>query len=891
MKKKIFILIITIMMFSTTAFANEQAYRAILVNSMNNADFPSASNLSGSALKEEIHQIIDVASYYQFNTVVFEVRPQGDALYQSKHFPTSAFLTKKQGDFTMFNPLQYMVKYANSKEIVVYPSVNLFTIGSSQTVLDKKNFASKYPEKTRTINGTIYLDPTDESVRQLIADGVSEIMKKYNVPGVLLSGLNQELLEHFPTLPENIVDISNRIHKKNSGKSLGITVSKQSMPYLESAITNQNFKFIFADIDAPVLETQLYQKELAYWNKISETTGIAVVPQNKVSEQDDRIHMNLTLQQQSQNQFKGYAFNHYTSFTQNNKASDEFLTMQTGNTYTQTSLSAIPRKLAITRPTKNLTTTLEQYFIMGTSDPSQPLFLNGKELDRKSKSGVFGAHINVSVGENIVSVKQGNESVSVTITRQVSSGTPSKISKITANSVVPKFNDFVRNGSVFKASCIAPAGSTVTAQLGTQIITLKQVAAASDGVPAKFTGEFIINSNIAQNAVEKIGQITYAMNGSTVTTDAALFVAGADANVVVKVNAYMASVLTDYKTQGKFTTTLTENIMDIATSSIDDYFELKSGGYIEKQDVDILTGNNTVLNQATGISFTKKDRQETFTLKGVKTAPYHSSFDGTTLKVTLFYVENPQDISVEDSYIFSSANKQVDGNRVTYTLTTKQPNLLWGYSVEPNQEGDFILYCNRKPELSKTKGKPLEGISILLDAGHGGNDPGALGVTGKKGINEKELNYEVTNAVKIRLEQLGANVSTTSTMENRVLLDERIQIAQKIKPDFLISLHHNSLPESTDAYKVTGTEVYYHTPALSETLSKNMLNQVTGILNRKARGTFESYYYITRITFAPSLLLEIGYVPNPTEFEQMSEYLTIYKTALGVSQAIIDTLA
>lgn len=891
MNKKILMLVIAIMMFSTTVFAKEQTLNAILVDSINNADFPSTTNLSGSALKEEIHQIVDVASYYQLNSVIFEVRPQGDALYKSKHFPTSAFLTKEQGNFTMFDPLQYMVKYAQSKKIGVYASVNLFAVGSSATVLDNKNFAAKYPEKTRTINGTIYLDPADQHVQELIADGVIEIMKKYKVQGVLLTGLNQEIFDEFPSLSKNIADICNQIRKKNMDKSLGITIFKEDMELLEPIITKENFDFMLVNIESPAIETHAYENELAYWKKIMQTTGVTVVPRNKINDKDNRIDMNLTMQYQLQNQIKAYAFDHYSTFIQNKQASDEFLTMQTGNSYTKTSLGPISTKLAITRPSKNLTTSLEQYFIMGTSDPNKPLFLNGKELDRKTKSGVFGAHIKLLNGANTVTIKQGNESVSVQITRQVSSGTPSIISKISANSVTPKFNDFVRNGTVFKASCIAPAGATVTAQLGTQVINLKQVASASDGVPAKFTGEFLINYDVAQNSVKEIGTITYAMNGSKVETDGTLFVAGANADVVVKVNAYMGSVLTDYKKQGEFTTTLTENIRDIATTSVDDYFELKSGGYIKKQDVEILTGSNAIFNQASGVSFAKKERQETFTFKGIQTAPYHSSFDGNTLKITLFYVENPQDISVEDSYIFSGVNKEVNANSVTYTFTTKEPNLLWGYNIEQNQDGDFMLYCNRKPQLSKVKGKPLEGISILLDAGHGGNDPGALGVTGEKGTNEKDLNYEVTNAVKIRLEQLGATVSTTSTIEKRVLLDERIQIAQKIKPDFLISLHHNSLAESTDAYKVTGTEVYYHTPALSETLSKNMLNQVTSILNRKARGIFESYYYITRITFAPSLLLEIGYVPNPTEFEEMGGYFTIYKTALGVSQAIIDTLS
>ncbi|MEG2295919.1 MAG: family 10 glycosylhydrolase, partial [Oscillospiraceae bacterium] len=505
MKRIFFILMMMLIVFSTTAFANEQEFNAILVNSLHNADFPSANNLSGNALKEEIHQIVDVAGYYDFNTIVFQARPQGDALYKSKYFPTSAFLTQNQGDFTLFDPLHYFVKYANSKNIQIYASVDLFKIGSTETVLDNKNFAMKYPEKTDRINDAIYLNPADESVRELVANGIIEIMNKYDVAGVILSGLDQEILEQFPNLSENIADICNRVRKKNQDKRLGITLSKDSMNRLEKIITTSNFDFALASIESPVLETKAYLNELAYWKKITQTTGVRVMPQNKVSNNHNRITMNLMMQYQSQNQMKSYSFDHYGAFLQNKQFSDEFLTIKTSSSYTKTNLGAISTKLEITRPNKNFTTSLDQYFIMGTSDPNQVLFLNGKELDRKTKSGTFGALIVLSAGVNTVTINQGNQSVSVQITKQTTSGTPNTISKISANSVVPKFNDFVRNGDVFKVSCIAPSGATVTARLGDQVITLHQIAIASDGIPAKFTGEFLINYIVSENSVEKIG--------------------------------------------------------------------------------------------------------------------------------------------------------------------------------------------------------------------------------------------------------------------------------------------------------------------------------------------------------------------------------------------------
>ena len=70
-----------------------------------------------------------------------------------------------------------------------------------------------------------------------------------------------------------------------------------------------------------------------------------------------------------------------------------------------------------------------------------------------------------------------------------------------------------------------------------------------------------------------------------------------------------------------------------------------------------------------------------------------------------------------------------------------------------------MLYLKPAPKRGDTFGKPLSGVSVMLDAGHGGSDPGAMGVAGESGPAEAQLNLAVTQALKYRLEQLGASVS------------------------------------------------------------------------------------------------------------------------------------
>ena len=80
--------------------------------------------------------------------------------------------------------------------------------------------------------------------------------------------------------------------------------------------------------------------------------------------------------------------------------------------------------------------------------------------------------------------------------------------------------------------------------------------------------------------------------------------------------------------------------------------------------------------------------------------------------------------------------------------------------------------CRSRPEPSSIYGKPLTGVKVVLDPGHGGQDPGALGVPGENGPMEAELNLAVAKALSFRLEQLGASVILTRQEDGHISLNE-----------------------------------------------------------------------------------------------------------------------
>ena len=87
---------------------------------------------------------------------------------------------------------------------------------------------------------------------------------------------------------------------------------------------------------------------------------------------------------------------------------------------------------------------------------------------------------------------------------------------------------------------------------------------------------------------------------------------------------------------------------------------------------------------------------------------------------------------------------------------------------------------------------PLKNVRILLDAGHGGTDPGALGVGGEGVPQEKDLNLMAAQGAQQRLEQLGAEVIMLRSDDTFFSLDERLLKISEVQPDFFLSLHHNS---------------------------------------------------------------------------------------------------
>ena len=127
------------------------------------------------------------------NRVIVQVRPFGDAIYKSKYFPWSKYISGKQGRNPGYDPLKIMVDVAHKNGMKIEAWVNPYrvTIGSTNySKLAKNNPARKWHAKKSTsrnvlaYNGSLYYNPSKKAVRTLIINGVTEIVKNYKVDGI-----------------------------------------------------------------------------------------------------------------------------------------------------------------------------------------------------------------------------------------------------------------------------------------------------------------------------------------------------------------------------------------------------------------------------------------------------------------------------------------------------------------------------------------------------------------------------------------------------------------------------------------------------------------------------------------------------------------------------------
>ncbi len=170
---------------------------------------------------------------------------------------------------------------------------------------------------------------------------------------------------------------------------------------------------------------------------------------------------------------------------------------------------------------------------------------------------------------------------------------------------------------------------------------------------------------------------------------------------------------------------------------------------------------------------------------------------------------------------------------------------------------------------------PPPGTTIVLDAGHGGSDPGAQ----RGSVKEKELTLAIVQQLDKILREQGINTILTRSSDTSVSLSERVDITNQARPNAFLSVHINAMESSTHIH---GIETYYQTP-FSQNLAEHIHEALVSDLKAPNRNIRKARFYVVNRTTVPAVLAEVGFISNKDEREKLSdvEYQKQIATALA----------
>ncbi len=172
--------------------AAETEMRGVWVTTVGNQDYPTRPTTDAWELRVQLDEILDNCEDMGFNTIFFQVRPSGDALYKSSVYPWSYYLTGTQGEEPgdNFDPLAYAVNEAHKRGIQLHAWINPYRVTNSTQYNDKlawNNPAVLRPDLVLTDSaGKMYLNPGEADSIDIILNGIREIVENYDVDGIHL---------------------------------------------------------------------------------------------------------------------------------------------------------------------------------------------------------------------------------------------------------------------------------------------------------------------------------------------------------------------------------------------------------------------------------------------------------------------------------------------------------------------------------------------------------------------------------------------------------------------------------------------------------------------------------------------------------------------------------
>ncbi|MBE6682052.1 MAG: hypothetical protein E7600_07205 [Ruminococcaceae bacterium] len=938
--------------------------RGMWIASTINIDYPSKQGLSETELKAELEAIVDNAFELGVNSLFFQVRPACDALYNSEIFPASRYVSGTQGETVNgFDSLAYIIEYAKKYNIDVHAWINPYRVSMNEAEMDSlasTNPAAIHPEYTVSYDdGKTYLNPGLPEVRDLVVSGVTEIVENYpDIAGVHFddyfypypvtggvfddsaayaaysegmelsdwrrNNVNMLIEQTYHAVkeinPDCVFGVSVFGIWANSGSDTPVKGSetKGLESYFSTycdALTWANGGYVdyIAPQDYWSFDTTVapFDDVARWWNANLDGTGVdlyighaayksADYEENEILKQ---IEMCRTL-----SCYKGSILYGYENIKGNiGGVADD---MKTAFEYKvlRSAAQSNGKVIKINFPDNNSYVSTSKTYMLGSCDPAYPLYLNGEAVS-KTKGGYFGLYLDVSGGKNTYTFTQNGKTVTHVLNGPGSSSSgnyyysDNSLDSMQVLSPYPQGATWLGNGDKLSVSCVAPAGSVVTAKLGeTEVVLSPTIYPSGSGkyLYEEYKGTIKPDVLVNDTDFKVLGNVVFTaeLDGETAQTEGGeIAQKGIDSYVYAEVkNDYThtkvgtsSSFYDDFLPSSK-------GMRDYVTSASNGYCKLRFGGYVKEENLEFTYGKplllNTILTTAVEVNdintLNNKNNSTDIRFGVTENIPVDVDFRGENGAMRIIIYNTDTSIIPQFDVPANPLIESIEGklgtrdNMLMYHVTLKDNTNFYGFRIV-YEDGCMIVKLNNPQTLAQGD-KPLSGKRIVVDAGHGGTDVGAVG---PGDCPEKDLNRMIAECLVTELEDLGAEIIITRKDDETVDLYQRMDMLTEECPDMAVSIHHNSVLGSSNALKARGFMALYSNNS-GVSLSDTIADVVCKKLVRDKKPTAYQALAVARNHMFPSTLLEMCFISNVEEYEWSVTEGNAERSAKAIAEGIIE---
>ncbi|MBE9108300.1 N-acetylmuramoyl-L-alanine amidase [Nodosilinea sp. LEGE 07298] len=188
------------------------------------------------------------------------------------------------------------------------------------------------------------------------------------------------------------------------------------------------------------------------------------------------------------------------------------------------------------------------------------------------------------------------------------------------------------------------------------------------------------------------------------------------------------------------------------------------------------------------------------------------------------------------------------------------------------------------PQPTVTPSSPRGQVLVMLDPGHGGVDPGAVGIGG---LQEKGVVLAVAQHTAAALQSQGIAVQMTRQSDQTVDLQPRATMAETARATVFVSIHANAV--NMQRPEVNGLETYYYSDT-GQVLATALQRQVLGTMAMNDRGVRQARFLVLRRTSMPAALIEIGFVTGATDAPKLRDPRWQAQMGQAIAQGILNYL-